>query len=74
MSASRSAGERCGRRVEVGPRVVSGGGAMARRVRWRRERVVREVSAMRGMLEVEGSGRAARRLWRKDILRLQMDG
>ena len=75
MRAARSAGERCGRSVEVGPRVVRRGGVRARRVRWRRERVVREVRAMRervvrevramrGMGEVEGSGRAARRCWR----------
>lgn len=64
MRAARSAGERCGRSVEVGPRVVRRGGARARRVRWRRERVVREVRAMRGMGEVEGSGRAERRCWR----------
>jgi hypothetical protein len=56
----------------VGPRVVSAGAESARRVRWRRESVVREMSAMRGMLEVGlvGSGRDERRQWRSVIFGL----
>lgn len=70
MSASRAAGVRWGSRVEVGPRVVRGGVDRARRVRWKRERVVMEVRAMRGMFELVGSGRALRRqCTRWDMLR-----
>ena len=69
-SSFRPASDRCGSSVDVGPRVVRAGAESARRVRWRRESVVREVSAMRGMLEVGlvGSGRDERRQWRSVIL------